>query len=247
MAERVSIKEEVAGTDPRSGASIHPADSGASEFSSREAFDEVLRLHRCRATAEEVHFLQHLCFSLDETVDPAGLRYVLWQPVALFLQCGFQIEIEELMCNGQVVLAYIGHDAAAFTEKIIPRIEAVRREYPLWVVSSGPQVLLHVLANVAESLRSHDRSAAEQVQRMLVEYKNAIRRGDYSGLPALRAQLSELGAVSTESDLRSCVQFLRTAHEGMHGWPLSSAALASEAVLARDWMTPEEDAAWSHL
>jgi hypothetical protein len=27
----------------------------------------------------------------------------------------------------------------------------------------------------------------------------------------------------------------------------SATMLASEAVLARDWLTPEEDAAWAHL
>lgn len=247
MVERLSANREREGTDPGGNAGIDTAESGSFKFSSSEAFDEVLAIHRKRAPAVEVHFLKHLCFPLDETADPAGLRFVLWQPVALFLHYGFEVVIEEQMCRGQVALVYLGHDAAAFTKKIIPPIEAVRRKNPLWIVSSGPEVLLKVLMDVSDRLRWHDQAIAEKVDRMRMEFKRAVRRGDYSGLSALRGQLSELAAESADSDVRACVEFLRKAGEDAHSWPPHSAALASERVLARDWLTPEEDAAWSHL
>ena len=132
------------------GTAFKPSQESIS-FSTQEAFDALLRLHRQRATAEEIHFLEHLCFPLDGTSDPTGIRFVLWRPVAYFLQCGFQIEIEEQMCSGQVVLAYLGHDSAELAMKMAARIEAVRREYSLWAVSSGPQLLLHVLGSLGGS------------------------------------------------------------------------------------------------
>jgi hypothetical protein len=215
-------------------------------FSSREAFNEVLALHRKRASAEDVQFLYHLCFPLEDTADPKGMRFVLWQPVALFLQYGFQVEIEEEMCQGQVVLAYLRHDAAAFTRQIIPEIEPVRSMQPITMVSSGPQVLLHVLTELCDD-PSRRPDSGEKIQRMLMGYKSAVRRGDYSGRSASRAQLSELVAESAETDVRACIEFLLAGGEEARNWPPHSAALASERVLAREWLTPEEDAAWSHL
>lgn len=221
------------------------ADSVSSKEFSREAFDEVLRLHREGAPANDVYLLHHLNFALDETRDHLGVRFVLQQPVALFLQYGFHVEIVEHMCGGHVVLANLDHDAAAVAEKIVPEIEATRRREPLWMISSGPQVLVQVLMVMAEESWFHP-AIAEKIHRILREFKSAVRRGDYSGLSAFRAQLSELAAVSPESDVRKCIEFLRASEEA-RSWPPHSAALASEQALAREWLTPEEDAAWSYL
>ena len=231
--------------DPGGNAHLEETDLASAPMVSRQAFDEVLRLHRQRAPLEDVYVLNHLCFPLDETRDPLGLRYVLWHPVALFLQYGFQIKIIEHMCEGHVVLAYMEYDAAAFTKEIVPPIEAARRKHPLWMHSSGPQVLLDVVTEVSESPHLHS-VTAEKMRRMRLAFKSAVRRGEYSGLSALRAQLSELSATSSESDVRKCIELLR-AGEDPRGWPLHSAGLASERSLARDWLTVEEDAAWSHL
>ena len=187
MPERMPKNEIFAGSDANADACV-----GADSFkqSSREAFDEVLRLHREGAQAKDLYFLPHLSFALDETRDPLGVRFVLWQPVALFLQYGFHVEIIEHMCGGHVVLANLEHAAAAIAEKIIPLIEATRRKEPLWMMSSGPQVLLHLVKEIAgEPLLSP--ATAERMNRMLREFKSAVRRGDYSGLSAFRAQLSE--------------------------------------------------------
>ena len=240
MAERMPEEGLLAGA----GAGVGP-DSVASRVRSREAFDEVLRLHREGSPARDLYFLQHLCFALDETRDSIGVRFVLWQPVALFLQYGFHVEIIEHMCDGHVILANLEHDAAAFTEKIIPEIEQTRRNEPLWMISSGPQVLVQLLMVMADEPWIQP-STSEKIHRMLREFKNAVRRGDYSGLSALRAQLSELAAESSEADVRKCIEFLRASAE-TRSWPPHSAALASELTLAREWLTPEEDAAWSYL
>ena len=245
MGEVVSGVRRPGEVYPAGNSGVEGTDPGSLQLFSRDAFNEVLRLHRERAPLADVYFLNHLCFPLDETRDHFGLRFVLWHPVALFLQYGFQIEIIESMCEGHVILAYLGHDAAAFAEKIVPPMEAARRLHPLWMQSSGPQVLLHVVGEVSESPLLHP-NAAEKMGRMRIEFKSAIRRGDYTFLSALRAQLAELSAGSTESDIRKCIELLR-ASEDADSWPPSSTGLASERSLARDWLTVEEDAAWSHL
>src|ERR1035441_8672117 len=125
VAKRISEDGELAEVGISSDAGIG-ADSGASKVSSREAFDEILRLHREHAAAKDLYFLDHLSFPLGETRDRLGMRFVLWQPIALFLQYGFHVEIMEHMCGGHVVLAYLEHDAAAVAEKIIPPIEIGR-------------------------------------------------------------------------------------------------------------------------
>ncbi len=220
-------------------------DSVASNESSREMFNEVLRLHREGAPAEDLYSLHHLSFALDETRDHLGVRFVLWRPVALFLQYGFHVEIIEDMCGGHVVLANLERDAAAVTEKIIPEIEKTRRQEPLWMIDNGPRVLFEVVRGIADEPWLNP-ATAEKIHRMLREFKSAVRRGDYSGLSAFRAQLSELASVSPESDVRKCIEFLRASEESRI-WPPHSAALASEQALAREWLTPEEDAAWSYL
>ncbi|HEY4364214.1 MAG TPA: hypothetical protein VGN17_24805 [Bryobacteraceae bacterium] len=246
MRHRSPTDGPASGRGPDQDTEIAPNSQESSELSPVEEFEEILRLHRQGAPAQEVHFQGNLCFPLGQTADPTGLRYVLWYPVALFLKFGFEIEIEEQLCEGQVALAYMGHEAATFASKITPQIERVRRKYPMWVVSSGPQVLVHVLTHLSESLLWHDQGTAEKIQRMTMEFKSAVRRGDYSGLSALRAQLSELAGSSSESDVRVCVDYLRNAMEET-GSRIPTATLASERVLARDWLTPEEDVAWSHL
>jgi hypothetical protein len=245
MAESIREKGNVAAYD------LNGAGTGAdlltSGISSREAYDEILHLHREHAPAKDLYFLDHLSFPLNETSDRLRVRFLLWQPVALFLQYGFYVEIMEHMCGGHVVVANLEHDAAAVAGRIIPPIEATRRKEPEWMIYSGPQVLLHVLAEVADEPFLNP-ATAEKMHRMLREFKSAVRRGDYSGLSALRAQLSELAAVSTESDVRSCIEYLYLrASDDAHSWPPHSAALASEQALAREWLTPEEDAAWSYL
>ena len=245
MDDVVSENNHPVRVDPNGKAGFERTDPGGLEFVPREAFDKVLRLHRERAPLPSVYILDHLCFPLDETRDRLGLRFVLWQPLALFLQYGFRIEIIERMCEGHVILAYLEHNAAAFTNKIIPLIEAARRKHPLWMHSSGPQVLPHVLAEVSEFPDLHP-DTAEKMHRMRLAFKSAVRRGDNSGLSALRAQLSELSATSPEPDLRKCIELL-SASEDARSWPPHSAGLASERSLARDWLTAEEDAAWSHL
>lgn len=218
--------------------------AGPPDFSPNELFQEILRLDRKNAPAEEVQFLDYLCFRLNESA--ARYRFVLWQPVALFLQHGFDVCIEEQLCRGQVVLADLHEAAAQFVMKIVPVVESVRRKNPILMVTSGPQILLHLLPELAENLRWHDQSASEKVQLMYLEFKSAVRRGDYSGLSALRAQLSTLAATASESEVRACIDFLHSAGDARN-WPDHATALASERVLARDWLTPEEDAAWSHL
>jgi hypothetical protein len=249
MPDRLSTSELPSETDLRGDRSTGATPSERVKFSSREAFEDLLRLHRKRAPAEEVHFLDRLCFPLDETADAVGLRFVLWQPVALFLQHGFQVEIEGEMCDGQVVLAYVRHDGAAFLNKIIQQVDRGRRLYPQIAVSSGPQILIQVLPAIANDLQLFfGEHSYQEVFRMLRPFKDAIRRGDYLGLPALRAQLAEYAAASIkESDLRACIEILRAGGEDGCSWPPHSAALASERALARDWLTPEEDAAWSYL
>jgi hypothetical protein len=244
MAESIAENGKLAGCDDNIGAGFD-AESVASRVSTREAYNEILHLHREHAPAKDLYFLDHLSFPLNETSDRLGVRFVLWQPVALFLQYGFHVEIMEHMCGGHVVLANLEHDAAAVAGKIIPPIEATRRKEPLWMMSSGPEVLLKVADEIADEPELHP-GTAEKMHRMLRQFKSAVRRGDLSGLPAFRAQLSELAAVSTESDVRRCIEYLR-ATEDARSWPPHSAALASEQALAREWLTPEEDAAWSYL
>lgn len=242
MPDRFSINDVDSATDSRANRN-RVTTTLKTEFSLREAFQDVLLLHRNRAPAEEVHFLKHLCFPLDA----AGLRFVLWQPVALFLQHGFKVEIEEQLCDGQVVLVYLGPSGAAFTNKIISRIDADRHQYPQAAVSIGLQILIQTLPDIAKSLQWIDQPTFEKVDRMLRKFKSAVHQGDYPGLHALRSQLSELAAVANESDVRACVEFLRAGGEDARSWPPQSAAIASEPALARDWLTPEEDAAWSYL
>ena len=122
-----------------------PAGSGFSEHSVRQAFNKVLDLHRKCAPVEEVLRLEDLSFPLVETSDPAGLRFLLWQPVFLFLQHGFKVEVIERMCHVQVVLAYLEHDAATFTKRIIQPIEVERSKTSFGMVSLGPQILIQVL------------------------------------------------------------------------------------------------------
>ena len=57
-------------------------DSDAQKARSRGAFEDVLNLHRTKASVREVYFLKRLCFPLEDTKDPMGLRYVLWGPLA---------------------------------------------------------------------------------------------------------------------------------------------------------------------
>jgi len=245
MDEVVSKNKRPVEANSSGNTGFEGTDPGSSPLVSRDAFDEVLRLHRQRAPLEDVYLLNHLCFPLDETRDPLGLRFVLWQPVALFLLYGFQVEIIERMCEGHVILAYLDHDAAAFTSKIVPPIEASRRMHPQAMLSSGWEILLHLVADVYKDPFLHP-DTADKMHRMRLEFKSAVRRGDYSGLSALRAQLSELSATSTESDVRRCIELLRES-EDASGWPLHSAGLASERSLARVWLSAEEDAAWSYL
>lgn len=54
----------------------------------------------------------------------------------------------------------------------------------------------------------------------------------------------EIGRLS-ESDLDKLLEFLRTmAQEHADA---AMPALAAESALAKDWLTPEEDAAWANL
>jgi hypothetical protein len=49
----------------------------------------------------------------------------------------------------------------------------------------------------------------------------------------------------SEQDLDKLLEFLRTLKEG-HA-ESSVPMLAAECALAKDWLTPEEDAAWANL
>lgn len=54
----------------------------------------------------------------------------------------------------------------------------------------------------------------------------------------------ELGRLS-ERDLDRLLAFLRTLEEGQA--ESVAPALAASSALAKDWLSPEEDAAWAHL
>ena len=151
------------------------------------------------------------------------------------------------MCSGQVVLAYLPHDGARFANKIIPVIEEDRRRYPHMAVSSGPEILIQVLPAIAEHFHWVDQITFEEIESYVRRIPDRRPAGSHSGLPALRAQLSELAAASDESNVRACIEFLRIGASWASDWPQHSAALVSEQSLARNLSTPEEDAAWSYL
>jgi hypothetical protein len=213
------------------------------EFSSSDTLERILDLHRQHAPAQEVYLIDKLCFPLEHTSDPLGVRYVLWTPLARFLEFAFPVEILDEMCEGHLLLANLSHEAAMIAEKLTPLIDRECRKQPFFMLSSGPQVMVSVASMVSSDVETRPQFA-EKIGRMYEAYKGSVRKGQYSGLPALRAQLSEFALTATESELKKCIEILR--HEA-DTWPFNSAAQASERSLARDWLTPEEDAAWSHL
>lgn len=206
---------------------------------------EILELHRKNASLSDLYFLQSLCFDLPETADGHGVRFVLWQPIAEFLRFGFEVELQEILCHGHVAIVFLDHGAASFANRIGVEAEAVRRVAPKSMITSGPEILLQLVDGLAADPEL-DPKAGEKLIRMVRAYRTAIRKGDHSDLPSLRAQLSELAGSAGEEDIRRCIGLMRRA-EAERAWPANSSALLSERSLSRDWLDAEEDAAWSHL
>lgn len=212
---------------------------------STASFAEVLELHRKGGSLSDLYFLQSLCFDLPETADSYGVRFVLWQPIAQFLRFGFQIELQEILFEGHLVIIFLGHDAAEFARKIGDEAEALRRVAPKSMISNGPEILLQLVDGLANNPEL-DPTAGEKFLRMARGYRSAIRSGDHTDLPSLRAQLSELAGSAGEEEVRLCIDLLRQM-EAERSWPANSSALLSERSLAREWLDAEEERAWSHL
>ena len=211
----------------------------------QERLGEVLELHRTNGSLTDLYFLNSICFDLPDTADGQGVRFVLWQPLAEFLRFGFEVEVQELLFQGHLAIVFVEHDAAKFAQRIASAVEAVRRAEPKSMISSGPEVLLQLVDGLLGDQELHPK-AAEKLLRMARAYRSAIRRGDHSDLPSLRAQLSELAGSSGEEDIRRCIDLLRRA-DAERSWLANSSARLSERSLAREWLDAEEDAAWSHL
>jgi len=67
--------------------------------------------------------------------------------------------------------------------------------------------------------------------------------------PTYRGTIDELGHVTLQDNVRLtgvCRQVLVTLLDEIPE-AISETSLLSEAVLARDWNTPEEDKAWAHF
>ena len=62
-----------------------------------------------------------------------------------------------------------------------------------------------------------------------------------ASLPQNERELARL----SERDLDRLLAFLRTLEEDQA--ETASPAIAAESVLAKDWLSPEEDAAWANL
>lgn len=212
---------------------------------SQEHLAEVLDLHRTNGSVADLYFLANICFDLPDTADGEGVRFVLWQPVAEFLRFGFDVEVQELLFEGHLAIVFVEHDAARFAKRISSEIETLRRTAPRTLISSGPEVLLQLVDGLVGNPELEPR-AAEKLLRMARAYRTAIRAGDHSDLPYLRAQLSEMASSAVEDDIRRCIDLLRRA-DAERTWPANSSARLSERSLARDWLDAEEDAAWSHL
>ncbi len=206
---------------------------------------EVLNLHRKNGSLSDLYFLPSLCFDLPETADGQGVRFVLWQPIAEFLRFGFEVELQEVLFRGHLAIVFLDHDAASFATRIGCEAEAIRRVSPTSMITSGPEILLQLIDGLTTNPEV-DPKAGEKLLRMARAYRTAIRKGDHSDLPSLRAQLSELAGGAGEEEIRRCVDLMRRA-EAERAWPSNSSALLSERSLARDWLDAEEDAAWSHL
>jgi hypothetical protein len=104
----------------------------------------------------------------------------------------------------------------------------------------------HEAANFARRISREVELIRRVEPRSMISSGPEIRKGDHSDLPFLRAQLSELAGSAGEEEVRRCIDVMRRA-ETERSWPANSSALLSERSLARDWLNPEEDAAWGHL
>jgi len=70
--------------------------------------------------------------------------------------------------------------------------------------------------------------------------------GGKSDMTIKEQVLAELDAVS-QDQLPELLEFVQHLNRRSTSVKPSPTTLASEAVLARDWLTPEEDAAWQNL
>ena len=63
--------------------------------------------------------------------------------------------------------------------------------------------------------------------------------------PARILQEFEALPLPRRQEVYDFIRFLKIKEAAAHG--IGEVTLASEAVLARDWLSPEEDAAWAYL
>jgi hypothetical protein len=207
----------------------------------------LLEAHRQGRPAREVQFFDHLCFALEGTRDVNGVKYVLWRPFAQFIEQHFDFEIEETICEGEVVLAYLDHAVENFVRKTVRFIENGRRKSPYFTPESSYQVIIGTIPEVVAWLRSNgELDLARLAETMHRDFKRAVRSGQF-GSALRRSRLSALASQAPDWAVDTCIDFLRCIETDSYESQPISIALASERSLARDWLTPEEEAAWSYL
>jgi hypothetical protein len=228
-------------------------DVGLDENPREQAFDTnfnlLLEAHRAAWDNRKVQCLPSLCFPFPETNDGKGMRYALWHPVTRLLELSFPIEIEEWMCNGEVALVYLERDTGRLIEGIYPEIEEARRGNPYYGAQSALQLTAHALLRVRDDLEMQQSGTAGVVDEMRTRFVRYIRTDSRSLDP--RWALAEAARTTPRWAASACLTFLNSV-SGVTGQDsadlgLQSLALASESSLGRDWLRPEEEAAWSYL
>jgi hypothetical protein len=208
----------------------------------------VLRAHRAGLETAQVRFLQRLSFRIEGTQDDNGVRYVLWRPLVEFIQEEYNFEIEQWLCEGEIAIAYLSHDAARLTDAVLPRIENARLESPFSSRRGTFAVAFSAFCEVELQLSVDERPEAAAAERIRKRVKRRVRGSGfgYSGEEDIRAALTAQIKTLPRWALDACLEFAHQIQPETYTGPMREAT-ASESVLAEDWLRPEEEAAWRNL
>ncbi len=206
-------------------------------------FEAIMAAHRQRLPIRMVQFLPNLCFPIESSRDANGLRFVLWRPVLEFIQTEFHVHVEEYLCDGEVGLVYLHSDVAAITNLIYPTIEKSRLCNPFRREEAAFRVAFNSLCQVELELKEKAPEASKVVARI---HRNWLPPDITSQNANKAAELQELASRVPSWAVDVCVRFLRQA-ESDEADNTRSLALASERVLASEWLAPAEEIAWRDL
>jgi hypothetical protein len=166
--------------------------------------------------------------------------------VVELLRQGLDLEVEQWICQGEVAISSLPNAAAKIATIICPRIEVERKKNPMAAADSASQLLISCLSYVVHDLRRSDPVVAETIEELRTKFWSSTRK---RSLPQERKanELVQLAVSSPQWAVDACRDFLQHVHDFSAADPALSTALASEAILAQDWLRPEEEEAWRYL